>query len=365
MKILFISPSSPPVPYGTGLQVHNWGNIKILQLLGHEIYLVMLKNKNMDSKSIIEKVNESNDNLKLCRVLNGSDFNYKSLNSLSLEAVFSEILGFFFKGYFYNFPVSQKLVSSLDKIIKNSKIDMIWYEDYYVAVYDEFLKRTVPAVYNSHDVQAELIKKKYLDQLKNFSSIGSILRKLIHFSRYNALKASEVKIKKKCDIMFSGNYLNIKDAKLKHINAIYKRVPIQGPDRNYLSKRKDWINNIKIPKKKVKLIHVGALHGSFTSRSLLWFFETIWDDFLKGIDNKSLELHIIGGGTPSDKLNKFFNHPQVIYRGYVKDLWKEFINTFAMLIPGVLHTGIRVRLPVAFSMMIPIIGNEISFYGMK
>ena len=35
-----------------------------------------------------------------------------------------------------------------------------------------------------------------------------------------------------------------------------------------------------------------------------------------------------------------------------------------MLIPGQISTGIRIRLPVAFSMMVPVIGNPISFHGM-
>ena len=43
---------------------------------------------------------------------------------------------------------------------------------------------------------------------------------------------------------------------------------------------------------------------------------------------------------------------------------EEFIDTFAMVIPGQISTGIRIRLPVSFSMMVPVIGNELSFHGM-
>ena len=78
----------------------------------------------------------------------------------------------------------------------------------------------------------------------------------------------------------------------------------------------------------------------------------------------NLELHIIGGGKPSPELKESFNKPNVLYRGYVDNIWDELVDSFFVVVPGKLITGVRIRVPTIFSMMVPAIGNKVSFDGM-
>ena len=50
MRILFINTSDPPLPFGTGHQVHNWGNIISLIKLGYKVDLVIMSQN--DSKTL-------------------------------------------------------------------------------------------------------------------------------------------------------------------------------------------------------------------------------------------------------------------------------------------------------------------------
>ena len=36
-----------------------------------------------------------------------------------------------------------------------------------------------------------------------------------------------------------------------------------------------------------------------------------------------------------------------------------------MIVPGKIQTGVRIRVPTSLSMMVPVVGNKISFSGMK
>ena len=364
MRILFVSPSSPPVPYGTGLQVHNWGNIQALQLLGHEVFLVMLSKYGEDKETIIIEASDANKELRLCTTIEIPKQNKRSLNSLSLLLILKELTESLIKKESYIVPNYHSVCSDLEQIILDTKAEIVWYEDFYVAVFDRWINRKIPAIYNSHDNQARLYKQKNLSGNHSNKRIGSKIRKIIYQNWHRTLEKSEFRIQRRCDIMLTGNSEDAALSKLHNVNAITRKVPVVGANNELLDKRKNWINIGLIQKKKVKLIHLGALHGSFTSKSLLWFLCDIWKDILRKFKDIDIELHIIGSGSPSEELLKQIDQKNIIYRGFVENLMEEFIDTFAMVIPGQISTGIRIRLPVSFSMMVPVIGNELSFHGM-
>ena len=90
----------------------------------------------------------------------------------------------------------------------------------------------------------------------------------------------------------------------------------------------------------------------------------VWPKLLKDLSTYNLELHIIGGGKPSLELKKSFDKRNVYYRGYVDNIWDELVDSFLLVVPGKLITGVRIRVPTSFSMMVPAIGNKVSFDGM-
>jgi len=364
MKILSINPSLPPVPYGSGMQVHNWGNIQALQLLGHEIFLVMLLKYGDDIEMKIETANHANKSLKLCTAIEVPEQQNRSLNSLSPCLVLKELIEPIISKESYLVKNHQLVCLQLERLIAENEIQLIWYEDFYVAIYDNWINRKIPAIYNSHDNQARLYKQKNLNSIHSYKRIGSKIRRIIYQNRHWALEKSEFSIQKRCDIMLTGNFKDVALSKSRRVNALSRRVPIIGANDKFLDERKNYINKNEIKKNRIKLLHLGALYGSFTSKSLSWFLDDIWKTLLSELKDFNIELHIIGSGEPSKDLLKSIDQPNIIYRGYVENLWKEFIDTFAMLIPGQVSTGIRIRMPVAFSMMIPVIGNEVSFRGM-
>tara|TARA_B100002052_G_C15831113_1_gene575400 strand:- start:61 stop:1347 length:1287 start_codon:yes stop_codon:yes gene_type:complete len=365
MKILFINPSSPPVPYGTGLQVHNWGNIQALQLNGHEIFLVMLSTDIQNKKEKIKQAKLENKNLKLCTVVEIPRQQIRSLNSLSLSLIFKEFTESQKAKESYFINNDQSVSRKLEDLIIQSKAELIWYEDFYVALYDNWISRNIPAVYNSHNNQSNLYKQKYLNDNQYGKTLGGRIRRIIIQNRYKQLMKFEFKVQRKCNIMFTGNSDDADLSRSKTINAVLRKVPVIGADNEMLIKRKNYLNSLKKNNHKIKLVHLGALNGSFTSQSLLWFLSDVWKVFLEKINIIDIELHIIGGGQPSDELLKQINQPNIVYRGYVDNIWIELIDAFAMLIPGQIFTGVRIRMPVSFSMMVPVIGNKISFQGMS
>ena len=363
MRVLFVNTSMPPVPYGTGHQVHNWGNIQALQLLGHEVFLVMLSRYGEDSETKIKEANHANENLKLCTAIELPEQRNKSLNSLSIPLILKELSKPFLGKVPYFIQNHQFVCSELERLITDIKAELIWYEDFYVAVFDNWINRNIPAIYNSHDNQAKLYKQKNLNRNDYSKRFGSKIRRLIHKNRHNILEKSEFITQRRCNLMFTGNSDDAVLSQSRGVKAILRKVPIIGANEELLNKRKNHINN-KIKKSKLKLVHLGFLNGGFTAKSLIWFLDNIWPSLLRESKDINVELHIIGGGKPSEELLNKFAQPDIIYRGYVEDLWKEFVDTFAMLIPGQVSTGIRIRVPVAFSMMVPVIGNKVSFHGM-
>jgi len=364
MRVLSVNPSMPPVPYGTGLQVHNWGNIQALQLLGHEIFLVMLSRYGEDRETKIEAANRANKNLKLCTTIELPELDHRSLKSLSLSLVLKELIEPIISKESYLVKDHQLVCLQLERLIAENEIELIWYEDFYVAVFDNWINRKIPVIYNSHDNEAFLYKQKILNSNNRSSRIGSRIRRFIYQNRHRALVKSEFRTQRRCNIMITGNSEDAKLSESHGVNAISRKLPIISPDGKILSERKNSINNDEIHKNKIKLLHLGVLDGSFTSISLLWFLDEVWQNLLKGLKDFNIELHIIGGGKPSKELHEKFDQPNIVFRGYVEDLWKEFVDTFAMLIPGKISTGLRIRVPVAFSMMVPVIGNKASFQGM-
>ena len=364
MRVLFVNPSAPPVPYGTGLQVHNWGNIQALQLLGHEVYLVMLTRHGENRSTKVKEASDAIKGLKMCTTIEVPKQPIRSLSSLTPSLIIKELIEpITLKGSFF-VQNHEKVCLEIEKLLHDINAELIWYEDFYVAIFDNWIKRKIPAVYNSHDNQARLYKQKNLNGFCYSKRIGSKIRRTIYNNRHKALEKSEFKTQKRCDIMFTGNIEDSELSKSHGVNAISRRVPIIGPSEKLLNERNNRLNNDKIQKNKIKLLHLGALHGSFTSKSLLWFLDEVWQNLLKELKDIDIELHIIGSGKPSKELLKKFDQPNIVFRGYVEDLWEEFVDTFAMIIPGQVSTGIRIRLPVAYSMMVPVIGNQVSFHGM-
>jgi hypothetical protein len=364
MRVLFVNTSMAPIPSNTGHQVHNWGNIQALQLIGHEVFLVMLSTYGENIRTKIEDANRASKNLQLCTAIEVPKQRNKSLNSLSPFLIFQELTELLFKKESYFVQNHQLVCSELEKLIESTEADLIWYEDFYVAVFDKWIKRKIPAVYNSHDNQAKLYKQKNLKNSTPANRIGTRIRRLIYIYRWKVLQKSEFRVQRRCNVMFTGNSDDAALSKSRGVNAILRRIPIRGANQEFLDKRKIFISKGKVQKNSLKLLHLGTMKGSFTSKSLLWFLDHIWENLLRELSDFDVELHIIGSGKPSDELIKNFKQPNIIYRGYVENLWEEFVDTFVMLVPGQISTGTRIRVPVAFSMMVPVIGNKVSFHGM-
>mgnify|MGYP003682057119 CR=1 FL=1 len=365
MNILFISTGGPPIPYGTGHQVHNSGNIECLIQLGHQVDVIILSKSIEKLKTDNFKTKKYHPKLNSCKTIILNNRKSLSLNTLKLYNIFIELI----KLYFYpiQYFISKNFESvckEINYVIINNKIDIIWYEDFYVGVYDFLLKKNVHVIYNMHDNQANAYKNRNRSYFNNKNSFSNILRRLIVNARYQALKRTELKLQKRSKVVLSGSSTDVKHLKGRGVNSILRKIYIKGGPELSLKKRENFIKNNIFNEKKLKIIHIGGIDGSFTSVSLLWFMNQVWPKLLKDLNIYNLELHIIGGGKPSPELKKSFDKPNVLYRGYVDNIWDELVDSFFVVVPGKLITGVRIRVPTIFSMMVPAIGNRVSFDGM-
>ncbi len=366
MKILFINTSPVPIPKDTGHQIQNWGNIQSLLKLGHKVHLVILSDCEEDDNIKFKQVKTYLSDVDTCNIIRLSKKKIYSLNSLSLKKIIKEMAKLTFHSSKYFSSRNYRFVSNqIQSLIKKYDINLLWYEDFYVAIYDNWVDRIIPAVYDMHDNQSKSFLNKNKPYINNLSNrLGGVLRKFIINKRFEALERTELKTQRRFDVVLSGNSSDVKNLKSNDINSYLRNIPITGGDKKFLKKRKEFLSGGKYKNKKLKIMHLGNLEGGFTSRSLAWFLDEVWEELVKKLNNYDLELHVIGGGNPSPELIKNLNKTKVLYRGYVDNLWKEFIDTFVMLIPGKIITGVRIRVPSCFSMMVPAIGNRNSFHGM-
>ena len=111
----------------------------------------------------------------------------------------------------------------ISQLIKHNQTDIIWYEDFYVGIYDHIIHRKIPAIYNLHDNQAQAFKNNNLDYFKIKNNLSRFIRYFIVSVRFFVLKKIEIATQKRCNVVFSGNSEDVKFYRKMGVNAVLRK----------------------------------------------------------------------------------------------------------------------------------------------
>ena len=103
-------------------------------------------------------------------------------------------------------------------------------------------------------------------------------------------------------------------------------------------------------KKKFKIITaLSNLESTSTLSGMVFLFEEVLHKLKFLIGEKNFEIHVIGKGNLPDSIKEYQKDENIIMRGYVEDINKEFDSADVVLIPTAVFLGFRCRILNAFA----------------
>lgn len=160
------------------------------------------------------------------------------------------------------------------------------------------------------------------------------------------LRKQMIKIIKKAQ---AGGSFGFYDAnwikKRGYAKSKYFKTPLEDTNPNFL------ISNFKTySKKKFKIITaLSNLESTSTSSGLVFLFKEVLHRIKKSIGEENFEIHIIGKGKLPKSISHFARDKNIIMRGYVENLNKEFNSADLVLITTAVFLGFRARILNAFA----------------
>lgn len=103
-------------------------------------------------------------------------------------------------------------------------------------------------------------------------------------------------------------------------------------------------------KNKFKIITaLSNLESTSTLSGMVFLFEEVLNKLKSLIGEKNFEIHVIGKGNLLDSIKKYENDENIIMRGYVDNINREFDTSDVVLIPTAVFLGFRCRILNAFA----------------
>ncbi|MFY0631066.1 MAG: glycosyltransferase family 4 protein [Flavobacteriaceae bacterium] len=295
----------------------NYSHLKLLSELGHEIVLLPIiwddnakfDDKDFDeSRHLIEKVIPLKvDQGKRSR---GFEWLYRAL---------------FKPAEFEYFFINQNNKKSLQQIVVNNNIDIVWCEWRWAALLVWKTKLNAIKLYSHHDWEYKL------SLLKNKPTLN------MRFHTFQK-KRVEIKMAKEFDACISGSYTEAKE-----ISEISKKEALYIPITYQPIPFKEGTDN------KVRIVHLGSMGTTANRIGLERFLDVCWKNIKKQIPE--IQLNVIGKidqahNSLKEKLN---NDSQINVLGFVKEL-SDVLHPYDIHIVSWEHnTGTRTRVPLVFN----------------
>ena len=212
----------------------------------------------------------------------------------------------------------------LHKITNENKIDLIWCEWRWSAIWTWKANMKVPIIYSHHDWEYKLALLRKKPTLKK------------HFHTFQK-KRVEFKMVKNFDACISGSYTEVKE-----ITRISKKPALYLP-----TTYKSIDNSLKV-NNNPSLIHLGGMQTTANRIGLERFLDTCWNDIKREIPE--IKLKVIGSlKHAGESLQKKLNDKQIITFGFVEDLKTVLHPEDIHIIPWEYNTGTRTRIPVVLN----------------
>ena len=313
--------------------------IKFLASQNHEIILNIVA----DDKEFNISQNNSAKISKYCKKINL----YKIPKKKNLIKNFlTNPINFFFPNKSLIFP-SYDLESNVLSDLEIDKPDVIFIYHWIAAA--PVLNSKVPKLLITGDLvhmpfETRMLYRKKLGLDLEFNP-GFIIKFLGVFWLGYHLRKQMIYMLNKAD---DGGSFGWHDANwLKKNGALkskYFKTSLVDTNPEFDIKKYNFNNN------KFKIITaLSNLESTSTLSGMVFLFEEVLDKLKSNIGEKNFEIHVIGKGNLPSSLKKYETDKNIIMRGYVEDINKEFDTADVVLIPTAVFLGFRCRILNSFA----------------
>jgi glycosyltransferase involved in cell wall biosynthesis len=315
MNILQIS-SQVPVPETDGGKISIFGITKSLYRLGYNIDFVCYL-KDADYSASMELMN------KYCTP---HLLNVKTDNSVwgALKNLFSDVP--------YNASKYRKkeLLDYISKLLEQKKYDIIQIEHLHMGWIVDFIKLKLPktpVILREQNLEFKIMQRFYEKEKNIFIKFFSYIqyKKFIKFEPETCAKFD-------CCIMISDEDKKELLSLNPKINAVAIPAGVDTSLLNYPLKQ----NFGK------KIVHIGNLDWFPNYDGLKWFLNEVFPSILNSFPD--LELYIYGGGNFDKTEIPSAIKNNVVFVGFVENLWQNLSDKALAIVPLRIGGGIRIKI---------------------
>jgi glycosyltransferase involved in cell wall biosynthesis len=312
-KILFVVNAEKISPNANGGAAVLYSHLELLHTIGYEVILLAVEwNKSYHFReSDYQEVESFVSEILRIQIDPG-----KKSGKLKrvVQAIFNPV------AFEYSF-VNPKNIRSLQNIVKQKTIDLVWCEWRWSAIWALETPLKIPKIYAHHDWEYKLaLLRKKPTLKKRFHTIQK--------------KRVEMKLVKEMTACISGSRTETKE-----IEQISKQNAL------YLPTTYHSVSSKLTPKKHPSIVHLGGMGTTANRLGLERFIDVCWSDIKKTIPN--IQLLVIGSikrAQPS--LQEKLKDQNIKTLGFVKDLDSVLYPNDIHIIPWEHNTGTRTRIPV-------------------
>ncbi|MCB9813396.1 MAG: glycosyltransferase family 4 protein [Pseudomonadales bacterium] len=328
-EILFITEDFPSGLNGTSVKTRN--TLEVLLKKGYKIDVCCFHFEEFKVHNFKHK------NLKIFTVKN------KRQNKLSL-AFYKKIAHIIFSVV----PATIRRLFNHD--LEMLLADLLTRKSYSNVIFDGY--STLQYLNKNIDVHKIYIDDEDFTSLfwQRFISETSYLKKLFYFHEYIKSFIYDYFYMRKVDQIWAispKTELRLKKAS----NVTTSLMPTVMPLNKYIYSNKGH-----------RIVFTGTLNWKENVDGIKWFIDSHWANVLKFVPDA--KLVIIGQGATKELISYFNNNKNIIYKGYVKDLEKEYGQATISIAPVRINAGIKVKILTYISYGLPVVSTEKASWGL-
>lgn len=180
------------------------------------------------------------------------------------------------------------------------------------------------------------------------------------------------------ELLFNNQFLTKKEKKkLKQLSIIQKKIAEKAlisflPDKKHLHYFNNchYLPNIPIEphtdiirRPSTKIIFVGSMNQNMNYNGVDHFVTNIWPHIFR--KHSDFEFHIIGKGTPNQYVQKWKKIHGVKLRGFVDDLFAEYMQAYLAVTPIYNGAGTNIKVLESLTYKCPVVVTRFAYRGFE
>lgn len=327
-KILFITEDFPSGLNGASVRTRS--TLESILALGHSVEVCCFHFKDFNVHDFSHK------NLKIHTV---TTKRRKRTSVLFLKHLFSIVFSWapISIRRLFNVELQQKVKKILD-----TNIDIIVYDGYSTLQYLEKNFAGKSIFIDTEDF-TDLYRQRFIAESRFFEKIFYFLEyiKSLFYERKTMRHVSQIwaispKTKKRLE-------------KMSGVKTILMPTYIEREENIYTGKKSN-------------IVFTGTLNWRENIEGLKWFVENHWDRIISKIPDATLV--VIGQGASENLQHFLLTKKNILYKGYVKSLKKEYSQAALAIAPVRINAGIKVKILTYLSFGLPVISTKKAAWGL-